>query len=492
MNSPSSCRMILAVLIFLLTLPALARDPAPPLAAVEGRFAPDKSTLVLGEPVWITLRLVNHSAAPVHFIEAVNRGSLFHNEYLFAVRNAAGHEVGPALPRAISINGMVHDVAIVPGETFQQRLFLPDWFTFRRPGSYTLTYKRAFQFFRSPPFERSGGPRESGPIVRVVTTIPVRVLPANVAALGVIIHKLGEQTLSPDGAARDEAAMSLSVIPDPRIVPILVELLSRSDPPGGFNNPDGYFTEDSKCFAIAGLSQFPGNASAGALLTVLNQNDEDLRRAVGAALRKMRYADRVIPPLRRELKSPSASVRVAAIHALGATQDVRAFAPLVNALHDREADVRYEAASALGMLRDRRAEPILKSHLRDPDMTLRLACIKGLVPLKFPVLTQWLVPIIRSYAYPAHQHPSLEAMSVMRLECGNRAAPALASCLQFNDPRPSNGYNYFLIYNLQACSSGQPSCAAWVNGNDDQPDAVENNRKILSAIKTWLSTQSGF
>ena len=87
----------------------------------------------------------------------------------------------------------------------------------------TLTYKRAFQFFRSPPFERSGGPRESGPIVRVVTTIPVRVLPANVAALGVIIHKLGEQTLSPDGAARDEAAMSLSVIPDPRIVPILVD-----------------------------------------------------------------------------------------------------------------------------------------------------------------------------------------------------------------------------------------------------------------------------
>lgn len=487
MNALLSWRIVLTLLAFLLTVPAAAS----PLADVEGRFTLDKSTIILSEPVWMTLRLVNHSTSPMHFVEAGSRGSVLHNEYIFAVRDAAGHYVGPPVPSLIMISGMVHDATIAPGETYQQRLFLPDWFSFKRPGTYTLTCKRTFHFSQSPVLDRSGGPRQSGPDVPVVTFFPVRVLTADAAALSVVIQGLGTRTLARDAVTRDEAAMSLSVIPDPRIIPILARLLSRPDLPGG-NNPDSYLTEESKSYAIAGLSQFPGDASANALLPVLNQSDEDLRRATGLALKKMKYADRVIPPLRRELKSPSASVRITAIHALGATQDIRAFAPLVNALHDRDADVRDEAASALGMLGDRRAEPILKSHLHDPDMALRLACIKGLVPLKFPVLTQWLTPIIRSYAFPAHQYPSLEAMSVMRQECGNRAAPALASCLQFNDPRPSNGYNFFLIYNLQACPGGQPSCANWINGVDDQPNALENNREILASIRAWLLTQSGF
>ena len=370
-------------------------------------------------------------------MEAAYRGSILHYEYSFGIRDAAGHEVGPPAPRVLSINGMIRDATIAPGETFQQRLFLPDWFNFQRAGSYTLTCKRTFQFSRSPLFDRPSGPRKSGPIVPVVTAIPVRVLPPNEAALGVVIRGLGARTLLPDALTREEAALSLSVIPDPRIVPILAKLLPWPYPSNWYNNPDTYLIEESKYFAIAGLSQFPGDASANALLPILNQSDEELRKAAGLALKKMKYADRVIPPLRRELRSPSASVRITAIRALGATQDARAFAPLVNALQDREANIRYEAASALGTLQDRRAEPILKGHLRDPDMTLRLACIKALVPLKYPILTQWLTPIIRSYAFPAHEYPSLEAMSVMRQECDYRAAPALASCLQFDDPRPS-------------------------------------------------------
>ena len=124
----------------------------------------------------------------------------------------------------------------------------------------------------------------------------------------------------------------------------------------------------------------------------------------------------------------------------------------------------------------------MKSHLKDPDLTLRLACIESLVPLKYPVLTEWLIPIVRSYAYPGHEYPSLAAMLALRQDCDNRAADALASCLNFNDPRSSNSYNFFLIYQMDACDNGLKYYSQWINGSDT-PAGVENNRKILAAIK---------
>ena len=465
-----------AYIVFCIT-PAIAS----PSAAADEQFLLDKSTVVSSEPIWVTFRLVNHDAVPLHLFEAANRGGIQRCEYGFLARDAAGQVFHPA-PDPI-ISGYTREVSVAPGATYQKRLFLPDWLGLLRPGRYTLRCWHGVSLGIAG--WSNVDPSKGGPGAGA-EDLPLTVLPPDKKALGQVIQALSKQTQSDNSSARDEAATSLAAITDPRIVPVLAALLARPDPPGRVGDTDYYQAEDSKFAAVLGLSSFPSDASAKALLAAMNGNNDHLRSAAAHALTEMKYAERVLSALRQELHSPLPSVRVTAIRAIAALQDPRGFDPLVNVFHDPSPPVRIEAAKELGTLRDRRAVPILKSHLKDPDLTLRLACIESLVPLKYPVLTQWLTPIVRSYAYPGKEHPSLEAMLALRQDCDYRAAAALASCLHFDDPRPSHTYNFFLIYEMDACFNGSKYYSKWINGGGDMPAALENNRKILAAIQRWM------
>lgn len=439
---------------------------ASPSAAADGQFTLDKSVVVSGEPIWLTFRLVNHSTTAIRFYEALWRGPIPTQGYTFAACDSEGHTVRPPFSAVMSISGVVRDVAIAPGETYQRRLFLSDWFTLRRPGTYRLKCRR---------------PLPIGALIE--SNLSLTVLPPDKKALGHIIQSLGKQTQSDDGTAREEAAISLAAISDPRVVAVLAAILERPDPPDQTADAEYNRTEDSKYEAISGLSHFPSDASARALLVAMNGNDDELRKAAGRVLQKMHYADRVLPTLRQEMHYPAAPLRVAAIRAVASLQDPRGFGPLVNALHDPTPSVRVAAAKGLGTLRDRRAVPILRSRFHDPDLTLRLACIESLVPLRYPALAQWLTPIVRSYAVPGHESPSLEAMLALRRDCGDWAA--LMGCLSFDDPRPSRAYNFLLIAQMDACHNGSEYARHWIRGGDT-PEAIENNRKILAAIKRGL------
>ena len=460
--------------------------PAFPSANTDGQFSLDKSTVVLGEPIWITFRLVNHGTVPLHLSEAANRGGIQRCEYGFLARDSAGRVISP--PPVMVISGFTREVSVAPGQTYEKRLFLLDWLNLSRPGHYTLRCWHGV----SPGFAGWSAvdpAKDEDKALAGAVYLPLTVLPPDKKALGQVIQNLGTQTQSSDSAARDEAAISLAAISDPRIVPVLATLLARPESPSQLSLTDSNQTEDSKYSAVQGLGHSPCHASAEALLAVMDGNDDDLRSAAGYALRQMHYADHVLPALRQEMRSPSAAGRTRAIHAVAALQDPSGFGLLVQSLHDPVPTVRAEAAKGLGTLRDRRAVPILKSHLKDADLTLRLACIESLVPLKYPLLTEWLTPIVRSYAYPSHEYPSLEAMLALRLNCDYRAAPALASCLNFDDPRPSNAYNFFLIYQLDACENGPKYYSQWINGGGNTPDALQNNRKVLAALKLWCQAR---
>lgn len=449
------CTLALLCVCLLFAAPALASSSAD----TDGQFVLDKSTVVSGEPVWLTFRLVNHGTNVIHFYESGSR---------FTAYDKGGHIVSPLFSRAM-VGGMVRHVSVAPSGSYQQRLFLPDWFTLHKPGAYTLKCK---------------WPVDAGPLVE--SDLPFTVLPPDKRAMGLVIQALGGKAQSDDSAARDEAAISLQAISDPRIVPPLAALLVRPDPPVRISLDDENALEDSKYEAILGLSHFPSDTSAQALMAVMNEDDDELRRAAGGVLQKMHYADRVLPSLRQALRSPSVPKRMAAIRSVASLQDPRGFGPLVNSLHDPVPAVRVEAAKALGTLRDRRAVPVLRSHFHDPDLTLRFACIESLVPLRYPVLSQWLTPIVRSYAFPGHEHPALEAIVALRRDCGDWAA--LESCLHFDDPCPSHVYNFFLIQQMDACHNGSEYAPHWVHGSDTL-EAIENNRKVLAAIKRGFPAQ---
>ena len=459
-------RMLALLCAYLLSaVPVFASAPA-----ADGQFMLDKPMVISGEPIWLTFRVTNHGTEVIHLSEVAGRGQILTLEYGITAYDAAGCQASPPPRMPMMIDAMIGDVTVAPGKTYQQRLFLPDWFTLQKPERYTLKCERIVF-----------------PKQLIESDLPFTVLPPDKKAMGQVIQDLGKQAQSDDGTAREEAAISLAAISDPRIVPVLAALLERPDPPDQVADAEYYHTEDSKFDAVEGLSYFPGDASAGALLVAMNGDDDELRKAAGRVLQKRHYADRVLPSLRQEMRFPAVPLRLAAIRAVASLQDPRGFGPLVNALHDPVPAVRVEAAKALGTLRDRRAVPILRSHFHDPDLTLRLACIESLMPLHYPVLAQWLTPIVRSYTFPSRQQPALDAMLALRRDCGDWAA--LAGCLHFDDPRPSCAYNFLLITQMDACHNGLEYAPQWLRGGGDTPDALENNRKILAAIRRDLPAQ---
>jgi HEAT repeat protein len=468
---------------------ALAAHPPLPLPkpTVTGVFALEKPSFILGEPIWVTFRVANHGAKPIYIDEAMDEGSVLHDDFTFTARNAVGRVVSPPRPLLMIADGFVDQVKILPGGTYQRRMFLHDWFTLRHPGNYTLTCERDLAIHHGlatldlpgQAHQKTSAYDEQS--ASIVTTLHLHILPANPVELGRVIEALEQRTLSANRPVRDDAARSLSVIPDPRIVPIMAALLLQ------YHRADPLNPNSSKFSAIQGLSQFSSNAAADALWPALQQNNADLRDAAGEALRRMKQTGRVFSRLKNKFTSLSPSVRMRAVDAIGATQDTHAFGLLMRALRDPVPAIRADAAQALGTLGDPRAIPVLKVRLNDTDFALRFACVQGLAALHVPIQTQWLTPLVRSYR-PNHQYPATAAMDALRLDCGCAAALALAGCLQFGDARPSNTYNLFLINDLEACPNGPHDNLPW-EGEDD-PAALANNQRVLAAIQAWMKTQT--
>src|SRR5579872_7465511 len=102
----------------------------PIIPAITGEIVPDKTRLVLGEPVWITSRLKNNGADTM-YVEVPPPGLQAQTFQITAVdetgNTLTGHGAayggpGPKL------------VALAPGKDQIERLFLPNWFSLPKPG----------------------------------------------------------------------------------------------------------------------------------------------------------------------------------------------------------------------------------------------------------------------------------------------------------------------------------------------------------------------
>jgi HEAT repeat protein len=180
----------------------------------------------------------------------------------------------------------------------------------------------------------------------------------------------------PDPSARSAACTSLLALFGVDAFPLILPLLR--DP-----NVDVRQEVVSQLFNLPRERGIPLGPEAAALIPLLRDPDSLVRIMAAHALGEARIAQASAPLVDR-LRDSDEAVRRAAAEALGSLGVADTAPSLELALGDREAEVREAAAHALGALRDRTTIPALLRRLgeEEPEASVRAAALGALGTLK--------------------------------------------------------------------------------------------------------------
>lgn len=178
-----------------------------------------------------------------------------------------------------------------------------------------------------------------------------------------------------DWAIREEAAVALGTLQDPRAVPPLVSLLRDTD--------------RAVREAAIGALRAIGKPSVPVLGICLSDPHALVQEAASTVLATI-ADERVLAPLIDALRNRDWIVRMHAAKALGRIGQAAAIVPLVPLLQDPVKAVREEAVAALAAIGEP-AIPSLLSSLKSPEWLVRLHAVEALGKTKSPAAVEPLL-----------------------------------------------------------------------------------------------------
>jgi len=181
-----------------------------------------------------------------------------------------------------------------------------------------------------------------------------------------------------DWAIREEAAVMLGALRDPRAVAPLVSMLRDDD----------RAVRDAAIGALLAIGE-PAVTTLGACLSDPALTVQELASSVLATI-----ADaRVLTPLIAALASPDWIVRMHAAKALGRIKDPEAVGPLVPLLQDSVKAVREETSTALAAIGDAALSSLLGA-LTHEDWLVRLHAVEALGKTRSPEAVTPLLSVL--------------------------------------------------------------------------------------------------
>ncbi|MBS2019021.1 MAG: HEAT repeat domain-containing protein [Deltaproteobacteria bacterium] len=188
---------------------------------LEIEVAPDKAAALVGEPVYLTLRIRTSCAKTLHVLDGGDYRNRFGRADSFEVRmvDASGAESTP-LAAGPGFGGMIGPRQVAAGKPFEKRFLLPHWFDAPPAGRYTITIAKKLLIG-----EASTPNSEDKTAVPVSASAIVAFRDGTSAELGKVIDDLGARVLGV-GDDAEEAVNALSTMRDPRVVPFFVKLAS--------------------------------------------------------------------------------------------------------------------------------------------------------------------------------------------------------------------------------------------------------------------------
>jgi hypothetical protein len=421
----------LLALIFCSVLPVFGK--ASTGIEFQAGFFPETNEIMVAEPIYVAFYITN-SGSQTFYLETGGdyrgiRSSSFH----FKAQSADGHAAPDPNPKASNMGGMVQTLAISPGHSYKQQLYLPLWITFDEPGKYTISAEHLVRLKTNAEFSRDYALTNS-----VRTDFQITVLPKDAARLGNRIRQLGERLDSPEVS---QATRQLADIDDERVVPYLLRVIEENK-------------RDVIAEAVTGLGKHPDAQVCRVLIRAMHDPSDDwIRSRAANALGNMKF---------------------------GEAQDA-----LIDALDTGDHGVTYEAANALRNFRGERTIKALESHLSEPSMDVRLAYVETLAALGVPFNAEWIIPIIRSQKLNEFQN----AIWFVRRNSGSNAPMILAACLDHENASATNYYNYTLAWQIGAC--GGPKLTYKHDFyREGTPEQIDENKKTLATFSAWLNSST--
>ena len=173
------------------------------------------------------------------------------------------------------------------------------------------------------------------------------------------------------------------------------------------------------------------------------------------------------------------------LRALGATQSSRALGVLQAALSSRHTVIRVAALDAMPNFPPEQASKALRPFTSDQDLDFRERVVRTWAErLRQPIDPNWLVEVIKARN---GERTLGDALRLLRLYAGDRAAVTMLKCLDFENPAVRSYYNQSLLSNQVACR--RALVVPWISdlNRDGTPEEIIQNRQTLRRVKQWLA-----
>ena len=304
---------------------------------IQTRLVPDKTTVMLGEPIYVSFIVENHSAQDLQVLVGGDYRNRLGRPESFTVtvqgednRHVPQPDAGPGM------GGLLGPEQIPAGGNYAFRLFLPNWTTFQEIGNYTMAASRILSLRKHT--SELWNLMEVGTQVKTEASTKFQVVPLDQAKMGNIIDRLGGAMFSKYSSESEEATDALDYIQDERVIPYFIRASET--------NRYGL-----KFSALHALSKFDSVSAFMALRNGLETEGEDTNiylAAAGALARSPHPSAN--PYLLSKRQHPYEGVRITILHALGEMQPEEAIPILQEMTHDKSERVSTEAKRYLELL----------------------------------------------------------------------------------------------------------------------------------------------
>jgi hypothetical protein len=233
-----------------------------PTDTLSASLRPHKAQILLGEPVHLTYELQNSGEGELQFREGGNQRNRFgrYDDYNLVVVDESGKALA-VLDSAPNFGGRSWAPKVSAAKSFKHDLFLPHWVELPSVGTFTIRSERSFTV-RTAGTDAWHG--ETGEEVKLQAETTIEVLPADPAAMGLIIEAVGQELFGKDeGPTRTQAWRNMSAIDDERVIPWLCR---------GIDSQKYGFISSS----LSALEKFPADAAVACIKKVMTIRGAEL------------------------------------------------------------------------------------------------------------------------------------------------------------------------------------------------------------------------
>jgi HEAT repeat protein len=464
--------------------------------SIEAGFVPAGSRLVDGEDLILTFVVRNRSEQPYVFSFGGDyRGVHRHNRFKIEVRDEQGKLLPDPGAELGDFGGIVYPRVILAGRTTTETLDLAKYRSIAGPGKYTI--KASFELADEFGWSGRDGKRSSQ---RVESQFTLSILPRTDENVANVVNRLLQRCRQSSGVSLERTVATISKFGRSAAVPGLAELARRGPIAvrraatrglGAIDNASALEVllslerdDQLRVVALRALGSFSDPRAVERAVEALGDENLDIRVAGIESLGNMKSDSATAALLQKfELtESPNEQCRLLA--ALAARASKQAFATVATALTHPIGKVRRAAVDAIIHFDSDQATEELRKYVEDDDLDFREYVIRNLAEkLRQPIAAAWLAPVIRSRN---GKNSIGDAPRLLRLYCGEEAAPTLLSTLDFQNPSIRNYYNMTIIQNQLACRTGLALPWNADLNRDGSPEELAENRDALDRIKYWL------